>query len=426
MTEEQRLRLATRIAVRDRVLAELGLTLAEAALFNVVHYGLHNAPAFVAEDAAKRDYALGGPATDPGGPLPPEDCRLAMADCLAKGWLRIVDEPAMAEILDDLRRGGFSAPVWPPWDGGTDFTPAGADLWLRFCGLCSPDTPPAQGGTSVVVRNKTAWHFRTREVALAWLEDARTCEDFHAAVGPVPVGPWRAQWWWRFPVGYRIDIEERRREGAAGGCSSGTHLWHPTVHGPVAGAGSLWPILDRHGLTVAEWLILGTVAGGTHSADVLPRLAAQDWTSRLGIATNVEHCRQGLQGCLVSGWVREVDEAVRAEVASLLHAEPAEAAGGEETPDDGDIDFTPVGAALYRSIAAEWAGPTWEDGLRACKELFREEHFYGVTDEGLRSAAEEWAARGAVVRLVPLGPWCVTWWQRHLAGFRLEVEVSAP
>src|SRR5262245_48540854 len=195
MTGEQRARLAARIAARDRALAELGLTLFEAALFNVVHYGLHNAPAFVAEDAAKRDYALGGPATDPGGPLPPEDCRLAMADCLAKGWLRAVDETALAEILDDLRRGGFPAPVWLPWDGGVDFTPAGADLWLRFCNLCSPGSPPAQCQTSVVVRSKTAWHFRTREAALAWRAEAESWENFLAAAGPVPVGPWRAQWW---------------------------------------------------------------------------------------------------------------------------------------------------------------------------------------------------------------------------------------
>src|SRR5262245_59823613 len=142
MTEDQRARLAARIAARDRALAELGLTLAEAALFNLVHHGFTNPPEFVAEDAAKRDYALGGPATDPGGPLPLESCRLAMADCLAKGWLRVIDEARLAGILDDLRRGGFLAPVWLPWDGGVDFTPAGADPWLRFCSLCRPGNPP--------------------------------------------------------------------------------------------------------------------------------------------------------------------------------------------------------------------------------------------------------------------------------------------
>jgi hypothetical protein len=124
--------------------------------------------------------------------------------------------------------------------------------------------------------------------------------------------------------------------------------------------------------------------------------------------------------------VREVDGAARAEVAALLRAEPAEAAGGEEGPDDGDIDFTPAGAALYRRVTTECVGPGWEDGLHACKELFREEHHYSVAEEGLREDAAEWAARGAVVRLLPLGPWCVTWWQRHPAGFRLEVEVSTP
>ena len=128
----------------------------------------------------------------------------------------------------------------------------------------------------------------------------------------------------------------------------------------------------------------------------------------------------------MSEWVREVDEAARAEVAALLRAKPAEAAVGEEAPDDCDIDFTPAGAALFRRVATEWVGPAREDGLHACKELFREEHCYDVAEEGLREVAEGWAARGAVVRLVPLGPWCVTWWQRHPAGFCLEVEVSTP
>jgi hypothetical protein len=426
MTEEQRAALAARIAARDRALGELGLTLAEAALFHVVHYGLHNAPAFVAEDAARPDYALGGPAADPGGPLPLEDCRRAMADCLAKGWLRVVDKAARAGVIDDLRRGGFRAPVWLPWDGGMDFTPAGADLWLRFRSLCSPGSPPAQCQTSVVVHSKTAWHFRTREAALAWLEEARAGEKFLAAAGPVPVGPWRAQWWRRFPDGYRIDVEECRQEGAAGGCSSGSHLGHLPAHGPEAGPGLLGLVLDRHGLTAGAWLVLGAVACGPPPVGVLPGLATRDGASRLGIAASVEECRQGLQRCLLSGWVREVDEAARAEVAALLRAEPAEGAGGEAAPDDGDVDFTPAGAALYRRVTAEWVGPAWEDGLHACKELFREEHRYDVAEEGLREVAEEWAARGAVVRLVPLGPWCVTWWQRHPAGFRLEVEVRTP
>jgi hypothetical protein len=41
----------------------------------------------------------------------------------------------------------------------------------------------------------------------------------------------------------------------------------------------------------------------------------------------------------------------------------------------------------------------------------------------------EYAAGGEVVRasrLVPIGPWCIRWWQRYPAGYRLELEIGDP
>ena len=39
----------------------------------------------------------------------------------------------------------------------------------------------------------------------------------------------------------------------------------------------------------------------------------------------------------------------------------------------------------------------------------------------------EYEAEGWVVRpprVVPIGPWCVYWWEQFPAGFRMELEIS--
>jgi hypothetical protein len=95
----------------------------------------------------------------------------------------------------------------------------------------------------------------------------------------------------------------------------------------------------------------------------------------------------------------------------------------------GEIDFTSCGATLYRMIAAEWLGPDWENALSVWNDYYRKEHRYSEAEEGLHGVVQELAARGEFVRentLVPLGPWCVFWWERFPAGYRLELKIGEP
>jgi hypothetical protein len=95
----------------------------------------------------------------------------------------------------------------------------------------------------------------------------------------------------------------------------------------------------------------------------------------------------------------------------------------------GRIDFTLAGAALYRTTSAEWLGPDWEDALVVARGYSWEEHHYGQTDEGFDHIIQEHVAKGDVVRdsrVVPIGPWCVSWWERFAAGYRLELELGEP
>ncbi len=78
---------------------------------------------------------------------------------------------------------------------------------------------------------------------------------------------------------------------------------------------------------------------------------------------------------------------------------------------------------------AEWLGQDWEDELDVTKPRFREVHFYCDSEEGFQNVVAEWTVRGDIahaVRVIPIGPWCVRWWDRYESGFRMELEVGEP
>jgi hypothetical protein len=243
---------------RDRAaaLAQVGVTPPEYALFNAVHYGITVSPASLLAAAEAEDY-------NPSGPVVTEEqCRLALAACLAKGWLQIIDETALANIIDELRRGRFFGPIYglPPV-GGVDFTAAGAALWQLLCRRCFPEDQLPFAYIDVV-HSKTARYFRNRAAALAAMQEARGQEGVVSVTGPNPVGPWRVQWWRRFPDGYCIDIEERGQW--QGRCGVGGSWFMPSVPRDKADLPRLRRILDCHNVSFTQWLLLAAMEHGRH------------------------------------------------------------------------------------------------------------------------------------------------------------------
>jgi hypothetical protein len=398
--------------------ADAGVTPAEAALLTVVHYGLTADPADLPAIAARKCYS--------DGLASEEQCRTALAACQSKGWLQVIDEPALAAIAEQLRRGGFIGPVYglPPL-GGVDFTRAGAEQWQRLRDRRNPARPPF--AFTDVVHSKTSRYFTTKTAALREIEEIKEWSGDVTVVGPTPIGPWRAQWWRRFPQGYRLDIEERQqwqgRCGGGGSCSL-------PPRGPGANPRRLPHVLDCHHVLLTEWLLLAAMdAGWYQSASGLPRLVAESADRHFGVTASEDECRSGLDACLRNGWLRAVDQQAIDDVEALLRDEPTAMPVAVETAGWGEIDFTPCGAALYRMIAAEWLGPNWEDELCVWKESYREEHRYCESEEGLRDVMEQYAAgreRVRASRVVAVGPWCVYWWEQFPAGYRLELQIGEP
>jgi hypothetical protein len=403
------------------------LTPAEAALFYRVHFSAWPASDLPAT-AAKECYS-GGRATT-------ADCEAALADCLAKGWLQVIDEAALATIINDVRAAGLIGPLHDLPDlGDVDFTPAGAAIWLSECEPRDPGRSPF--AYTLVVREKSSHYFRTKAAALATINQIQGWDGFGSVSGPMKIGPWRAQWWRRFLDGYRIDIDWHG-EGPGGHYHLARFTqdqaeWHRLQH-----------ILDCHNVTLAQWLLLATMDTGlvTYTSH-FPRTVADSAGRRFGTTISEEECRTGLQDCLRLGWLMSADldpaDATRRTVAretverfdeirALLRAEPA-IMPIAPTWELRAIHFTPSGAARYRRLAAEWLGPAWEDESHVSKESYREEHRYCETEEGLRDALQENACRQEQVlasKVVPIGPWCFHWWNRFPRGYRLELQLGDP
>jgi hypothetical protein len=356
-----------------------------------------------------------------------DECRAALAVCLARGWLQVIDEPALARIMDDLRVGRFMGPIYglPPV-GGVDFTTAGAAVWQSLLARHASTRQPAV--FTDVVHIKTTWYFRTKTAALVQIDEAKEWDGSITIVGPSAIGPWRAQWWRWFPFGYRVDVEERRQWQV---CSSGGNgCFMPDFPLHENAPERLQHVLDCHNVSFTEWLLLAAMdRDWCKSASHLPRWVADSASKQFDVTASEDECRAGLEACLRYGWLRIVDQDAVAEVASLLRGQPAIMPVPWDVRVRDEIDFTPGGAALYRMIAAEWLGPGWEDSLRVWRESYRKEHHYCETEEGLRRILQECAARGEVVRaskVVPIGPWCVYWWERFHSGCRLELQIGDP
>ncbi len=407
------------------------LTHAEAALFTALRYGpdrLSNLPATAVREYDRQHLAE-------------EECRAALEACLAKGWVQVIDEAALGSITEELRKGAFIGPIYGlPQVGEVDFTPLGADILLQYR-PARPSRRAPSGFTDVVhskiayyfktraaalerieLENKTAYYFKTRAAALERMELEKQWTPHTTATGPVPMGAWRARWWRRFPHGYHVDIEQRWQWCGTCGRGEGCYVPSPRARcDPLR----LQHVLDRHNVALSEWLVLAAMDLAPCSvATLLPRQAARWADKHFGLTASEDICRTGLESCLSHGWLMIVDRHALDVIQALLHDEPAlmplELDGGE-------IDFAPGGAALYRMLAAEAFGQEWEDDLEVWKAYYREEHRYCETTDDVAGLLQEYADFGEIVRtskVVPLGPWCVRWWERFPSGFRLEVEIG--
>ena len=350
-----------------------------------------------------------------------------------------------------MRRRGLLGPIYGglPEVGVVDFTEAGATRWLQR-------HPRSQSSRAFaytdVIHEKSSHFLPSYAAAISRIKEIREWDGVINVADPVPIGPWRAQWWRRFSEGYRVDVEEKRQwQGHGGG--GGEHCGH---YRSAHDATRRLAILDRYEVSLAQWLIFDLMELGCsqNSPTGLCRNAMGRAIRLNESELSEEQYLNALTACLKKGWIMVLDQSKIDEVRQLLRDNPAllvlprtaelrpqgcyyDVASldplqltPEPKPDAslwGRFEFTSEGANLYRRISAEWLGADWEDELRVSVTYYWEEHRYSESDAGFEKIIQEHIANGNVVlnqRIVPLGPWCVYWWDRFPAGYRLELELG--
>ncbi len=394
-------------------LASLGITPAEASLFNVIHYGVTVSADNLCYRAAHGDYAVGGPSTE-------DLTQAALADCFAKGWLQVVDAATLSRIQEELRREGILGPIYGyPSIGGVDFTHAGAEQWYRIVELLWDGGSAKPYRYPDVVHEKSSHYFRSESKAIIGHDLWKHRENVVAVSEPIQIGPWRANWWRRFAMGYRIDVEMRMQwQGQIANREGSVYFnWRDLPFNSEIAA----DVLNRHSLECNEWLVLAEQDGKHYR---IVEDAAEDSDNSDGATRDAEWSR-GMEACLRKGWLRRLNEQAIAEIDTLLNSDAA------VTPVLPNlkrhwrhIAFTNEGAKLYRMVSAQIFGQEWEDHLDVSVTYYSEEHRYCATEAGLISSDKHSPRTNETpqtTRTVPIGPWCVNWWQRFPSGYRMEL-----
>ena len=135
-----------------------------------------------------------------------------------------------------------------------------------------------------LVHTRSTRFFRTRAAALAAIAD-EALDSAATVTGPTPIGAWRVQWWRRFPVGYRIDIEHRMQwQGRGGGSGEHCYLTRPRRQ---ADPQRLRHVLDCHNVALAEWLLLAAMEDRwSKSLAGLPRCVAVSADELFGVTVS--------------------------------------------------------------------------------------------------------------------------------------------
>lgn len=360
--------------------------------------------------------------------------------------IRIVEEDDLAFLREELSQGGYVGPVYGfPKVGSVDFTAKGAAKWRHFqekqgAGQKSDAFPYCD-----LISEAKSRYFCRYEAAVAWIQSELT-NGGAKFEPPVQIGPWQAQWWRRYPSGWRVDFTEELQH--QGRCPSKREMIHLDCSLTPKDIENLRTALITCGVSELQWALLAQADQEWPANEKsFCRLAIRRFAmltkknpSRLSI-------RQGLQECFERNWLQVLDESgaelIREEVRrsgahlatpsiAMLHSEnicyvatPFGECVPRQLPLFNAVDFTQRGASLYRLVSAQWLGEDWDDGLVVERCWRSKVRYYCETESGLSGIEANLEAQGRVIRsrqLILLGRWSVFWHERFESGYCLELE----
>jgi hypothetical protein len=190
--------------------------------------------------------------------------------------------------------------------------------------------------------------------------------------------------------------------------------------------------LDKYGLSVAQLDVLVACNYGPYSFEATRNEAMNVAEWRKGRMSKDE-ATKALRDCIDQGWLRIISQSDLDEIQSILRA--GQLFGPVYTPTGiGDVDFTVRGAARFQELHRDLYGEDQEKDATYSVSEGQVEHVYCPTlalalktiDEYKNLATFGGFPKVIVSAPVPVGPWCVRWWQSFPSGYRVDVEYEHP
>lgn len=184
----------------------------------------------------------------------------------------------------------------------------------------------------------------------------------------------------------------------------------------------------RLGVHILEASLFHVLHFGLHlpPEDLADRATWPDY--RLGGAARVEDSLAALKDCLGRGWLQVIDEQALSRIRAELRAE-GRIGPIYGLPEVGDVDFTPEGAALWRSDGQNRTRAAFLLPFAYSVTCWREDFLYFRNRSCAAAALKEHQEFEEVVSATgptEVGPWRAQWWRRFDAGYRIRIESRSP
>lgn len=402
-------------------LQTLGISIAEYAVLNHIHFGCRRTLKSLPQFAACPDYALNHPVTV-------REVSQAVRSCLKRGLIRVISKSDLRQIKRDIANNQINGPVYGfPDVGQVDFTELGASVWKSI----TERAMPLRRGYAYedAVEVKTRWTFVSRSAATRHRKRFRSPPDCASISPTVELENIRLAWWSPPLRGWTFDVTEKYQwEGFGGiGRNNWTCLdWEPKTDG--IDRTRLRRQLKQCDIDDSELCVLITLAKwGAMDIKRVARHAFHLAKTALRFRIPKERQRGTIRRCLEKGLIVEPNsvEIDRIESAAQTADPPLHSRELRQN----DLELSEAGARLLVENGEALLGAAWLDGWSTSRQVFSRVRRYARDFLDIAAVFEEYSDYPEnMVKLGPIqkiGPWCLYWWNRFPSGYLVEIELSA-
>jgi hypothetical protein len=185
--------------------------------------------------------------------------------------------------------------------------------------------------------------------------------------------------------------------------------------------------LIASGLSLGHWYILVACGYGPYPYEFHVREALSEADSSSFGRLSEAEVRETLRICISQGLVRIISEKDLLDIRARLAAE-GRLGPVYGMPTVGAVDFTIRGAECYQALCKDFADDGYEPSETYHVRDDSKEAIYCPTFRDAQTTTDYYNNLPdvqSVSQPVPLGPWCVYWWECFPSGYRVDVEYQS-